>query len=365
MSSPTAASNETRDALVARMFSSLIGTLELLHVYLGERLGLYRALAERGPLTSAQLSAAAGVNERYAREWLEQQAVAGFLEVAGGDDASGRRYRLSAAHAEVLLDADSLLYQSSTVRSVVGIAQAMPMVLEAFRTGAGVPYEAYGADVREGIAGGNRPMFLHLLGSDWLPSIPDVDARLRALPGAIVGDFGCGLGNSTVAIALAYPLAQVVGIDLDAESIAEARRRVAAAGLTDRVTFEQRDAADPSLAGRFDLVTAFETIHDMSDPVGALRAIRGLLREGGTVLIGDEKVADEFTAPGDELERFMYGFSAVHCLAAAMGELESAATGTVMRPSTLRRYAEEAGFARVQILPIENDVWRFFRLFPA
>jgi 2-polyprenyl-3-methyl-5-hydroxy-6-metoxy-1,4-benzoquinol methylase len=364
MSSSTTESTEARDALVQRMFTSAIGTLEMLHVYIGDRLGLYRALADRGRLDAAGLAAATGIDRRYAREWLEQQAVAGLIEVAGGSGAESREYSLPAGHAEVLLDPDSPYFQAATSRVMVGIASVMPQVLQAFRTGGGVPYEDFGPDVREGIAGGNRPMFVHLLGTEWLPAIPDVDARLRSRPPAHVADFGCGVGNSTVAMALAYPLAEVVGIDLDAASIATAKQNATTAGVADRVAFEQRDAADPSLSGQFDLVTAFETIHDMADPVGALRAIRGLLREGGSVVIGDEKVAEEFTAPGDELERYMYGFSAVHCLAAAMGDPNSAMTGTVMRPGTLKRYATEAGFARVEILPIENDVWRFYRLYP-
>jgi 2-polyprenyl-3-methyl-5-hydroxy-6-metoxy-1,4-benzoquinol methylase len=128
------------------------------------------------------------------------------------------------------------------------------------------------------------------------------------------------------------------------------------------VTFEVRDAADPRLAGSYDLVTAFETIHDMSNPVGALRAMRALAREGGAVVVMDEKVAEEFTAPGDELERFLFGWSAIHCLQVGMAESPSAATGTMMRPSRLRQYAREAGFADIEILPVENDSWRFYRL---
>jgi SAM-dependent methyltransferase len=164
-------------------------------------------------------------------------------------------------------------------------------------------------------------------------------------------------------IARAYPLVTVDGIDLDTASIAEARSNAGNAGVHDRVRFEVRDAGDTALAGSFDLVTAFETIHDMANPVGALRAMRGLCAEGA-VLVVDERVAEEFTAPGDEIERMMYGFSAVHCLAAAMGDESSAMTGTLMRPATLRLYAEKAGFGRVEILPIDNQVWRVYRLYP-
>ncbi len=352
-----------RDALVARLFTSTIGALELLHVYLGRRLGLYAALVEHGPLTSKDLAEKAGISERYAREWLEEQAVADILSVEPGSDrAEERRFRLSPAHAEVLADSDSTNFVAPLAAGVVGIGAVMPDVIEAFRTGGGVPYESYGADMRGSIAEGNRPGFLNLLGTKWFPAIPELDARLRAEPPAQVADIGCGTGWSSIGIAKAYPKATVRGLDVDAASIEEARRNADATGVADRVKFEVRDASDPSLAGSFDLVTAFETIHDMANPVGALRAMRALVREGGFVVIADEKVDEEFTAPGDELQRFMYGWSALHCLPVGMVEPGSASTGTVMRPARLREYAFAAGFNGVEVLPVEADFWRFYRL---
>lgn len=350
------------DALVGRLFTATIGALELFHVYLGDRLGLYSALADHGALTSAGLSSAAKINERYAREWLEQQAVAGLLLAESGVGADGRAYRLAPAYAQVLLDADSLRFMAPVARAVVGIAAVLPEVMGAFRNGGGVPYEAYGADMRASISAGNRPRFINLLGSDWLPAVPDVDRRLRANPPARVADVGCGTGWSSIAIAQSYPLVQVDGFDLDLASVVEARNNAARAGVADRVSFELRDAGDPRLAGSYDLVMAFETIHDMSDPVGALRAMRSLAGSGGAVLIGDEKVAEEFTAPGDEQERYMYGWSALHCLAVGMVAADSVGTGTVMRPSRLREYALDAGFATLEVLPIADDAWRFYRL---
>jgi 2-polyprenyl-3-methyl-5-hydroxy-6-metoxy-1,4-benzoquinol methylase len=349
-----------RDALLGRLYEATIGTLELFHVYLGDRLGLYRALATAGPLTAPGLASAAGINERYAREWLEQEAVAGILVVEGGDGE--RRYSLPHGHAEVLLDADSTNFFAPAARGLVSIGAVMPNVIEAFRNGGGVPYEAYGEDMRSSISALNRPGFINLLGTSWFPAITDVDRRLRSNPPARVADVGCGTGWSSIAIAKAYPLAEVDAFDIDEPSIADARRNAEASGVAGRINFEVRDAADPSLAGRYDLVTAFETIHDMSNPVGALEAMRALAKAGGSVVIADEKVALEFTAPGDELERFMYGWSAVHCLQVGMADSPSAGTGTVMRPSRLREYARAAGFADVEILPVENDVWRFYRL---
>ncbi|HEV8373810.1 MAG TPA: methyltransferase domain-containing protein [Actinomycetota bacterium] len=358
-----AAASAQRDALAERIFKATIESFELLHLYVGERLGLYRALADLGGANAAELAAAAGVAERYAREWLEQQAVAGVVEVTEDPDGeAARRYRLPTGHAEVLLDGDSESYMAPLTRGVASVARTIPAVLEAFRSGGGVPYEDYGPDLRASIALLNRPMFLNQLASRWLPALPALHARLQADPPAQVADVGCGAGWSSIAIALAYPKATVHGLDLDEASITEARRNAAEAGVADRVAFEVRDAADPSLAGRFDLVCAFETVHDMADPVAALRAMRALRADGGVALVGDEKVAEAFTAPGDELERFNYGWSALHCLPSGMVQQPSAGTGTVMRPATLRRYARQAGFAEVGVLPIEHDFWRFYRL---
>jgi 2-polyprenyl-3-methyl-5-hydroxy-6-metoxy-1,4-benzoquinol methylase len=149
---------------------------------------------------------------------------------------------------------------------------------------------------------------------------------------------------------------------VDEASVALARANVAAAGLEDRVAIHCHDVTDPALAGRYDLVTAFECVHDMPQPVAVLRAMREMVAEGGTVLVADERVAEAFAAPGDDLERLMYGFSVLHCLPVGMADAPSRGTGTVMRPDTLRRYAAEAGFRQVEVLPIEADFWRFYRL---
>ena len=354
-----------RDALAGRIFQSVLGAMDLFNLYLGDRLGLYRALADGGPATSGELAARAGIAERYAREWLEQQAVGGMLEVDDAEqDATVRRYSLPTGHDEVLLDQDSLSYLAYVGRFVASIGQATPSVLEAFRTGGGVSWAAYGADAREGQAEQNRPLFLNLLGSAWLPAIEDVHARLGADPPARVADIGCGAGWSSIALAKAYPNARVDGFDLDEPSIELARANAVEHGVGDRVSFQVRDVADPALAGRYDLVMGFEMLHDLSRPVEALRVMRGLLVEGGAVLIMDEKVAERFTAPGDEVERLYYGFSTLCCLPAGMAEQPSAGTGTVMRPDTLRRYALEAGFRDVEVLPIEHEQFRFYRPIP-
>jgi 2-polyprenyl-3-methyl-5-hydroxy-6-metoxy-1,4-benzoquinol methylase len=354
---------QRRDALVERIFSSCIGFMEILSIYVGDRLGFFQALMEDDGATASQLADATGTHERYTREWLEQQAVAGILEVDEADaQPEERRYRLPEGHEEVLLERDSLYFAAPLPQQMVSITRPLPAVLEAFKTGGGVPYPEYGEDMREGIAHANRTMFVNLMGTEWLPAIPDVHERLQADPPARVADIGCGAGWSSISIARAYPKVRVDGFDLDEGSIAEAKANAESEGLTDRVTFQLRDAADPELSGTYDLAIAIECIHDMSRPVEALRAMRSIVCNDGAVLVVDERVGEEFKAPSDETERLMYGFSVLHCLPVGMAEQPSAGTGTVMRPATLRHYATEAGFSGVEILPIDNELWRFYQL---
>lgn len=354
---------ERREALAGRLFEAVLGMNDLHMVYVGDRLGFYRALLEMGSATPHELAAATGTHERYVREWLEQQAVTGILEV---DDASqeDRRYRLPEGHAEVLTEKDSPNYLAPFARMMAGIVRPLPEVIEAFRSGGGVPYARYDADFCEGQAEMNRVQFVNLLGGEWIPTVPDVHARLGQDPPARVADVACGAGWSSIALARAYPGVRVDGFDLDEYSIQLAEQNLAGSGLEDRVTFEVRDAADSPHSGAYDLVLVFEAIHDLPRPVEVLRTLRKLLVEGGAVIVADERTADTFTAPAGEVERLLYGWSVLHCLPVGMSEQPSAATGTVMRADTLRAYAHDAGFSDVEVLPIENDFWRFYRLRP-
>jgi 2-polyprenyl-3-methyl-5-hydroxy-6-metoxy-1,4-benzoquinol methylase len=354
---------ERRDALVERLSLDAIGAFDLFSVHIGERLGLYRALADNGPLTSSELAEAAGIHERYAREWLEQQAASDIL-AAEGDDEGSRRFRLPEGHDEALLDVSSLNYIAPIARAVLASIRPIDALLEAMRTGGGVPYADYGDDLHEAQAAFTRPLFENLLGSEWLGAVPEIRDRLLADPPARVADVACGQGRSSIEIARAYPKVQVDGIDSDTASIEFARRNLEGSGVEDRVSFHDRDAADAGLAGRYDLVAIFEALHDMSYPVEVLRAARGLLADGGVMLIGDERTEESFTAPAGETERLYYGFSIFHCLPVGMVGEGAAGTGTVIRPATVRRYAQEAGFSSCEVLPIENDSWRFYLLRP-
>jgi hypothetical protein len=346
------------DALAERLVTSAIGALECFGVYLGDRLGLYGCLAgSAGGHTPAGLATVAGIAERYAREWLEQQAVAGFLTV---DDVTAppaeRVYRLPAAHARVLADPADANHVAPLGRILAGVGGVLAEVVAAYRDGTGVPYVRYGADFRSGQGAMNRPAFTTALVDEWIPAVPGLAARLAA--GGKVADLACGQGWSTVSVARAFPAADVLGVDADVPSIEDARALAAATGSDAR--FEAVDATELVAHGPFDAVLLLEALHDLSRPAEVLAAARRALAADGCVLVADEKVADTFHAPGDEMERLMYGFSIVHCLPASMAEQPSAALGTVLRAPAVQELAIEAGFTSLEVLPVDGG---FFRLY--
>jgi len=354
---------EIRDSFVDRIGQSIAGVFDIFTMYIGNSLGFYEALSKNGLLTSIELAASTNTQERYVREWLEQQTVSGILSVEDSNaPAQDRRFNLPAGRAEVLVERDSLSYLAPITELVAGAVRPMDRLLDAFRHGGGVPYNEYGDEFVRGMAGINRASFLFQLGSKWLPALADVHDRLQADPSARVADIGVGSGWSSIGMALAYPNIYVDGFDLNEPSIEMARANAVEAGLKSRINFHVRDAADLELPGRYDLVIAFECIHDLSDPVSILRSMRKLAGEKGAVIIADERVGDSFTTSVNDVEWMTYGWSVLHCLPVGMADQPSAGTGAVMRSSTLERYAREAGFHSLEVLPLDGDQFRFYRL---
>lgn len=352
-----------RDQFVERMLESTAGVFDIFTIYIGGQLGYYQELSKNGPVTAKQLADRTNTNERYVREWLEQKTISGVLEVSNVNGIpSARLFKLPPGRAEVLVDQDSLNYLAPLAQMTVGAVRPVSSVVGAFRKGGGVPFGDYGVDMREGQAAMNRAAFLQELGQEWLPTIPEVHARLQSETPAHIADIGCGAGWSAIGMATAYPNAIVEGYDLDAPSIELARQNAGEAGLDDRVTFHARDASEAARAGGYDLVTALECIHDMSDPVSVLRTMRRLAGDEGSVIVMDERVGEAFTPDGDEVEQMMYGWSVLHCLPVGMADQPSVGTGTVMRARTLREYADQAGFSDMEVLPIDNYFFRFYRL---
>lgn len=349
------------DAAVARFAAAMVGALELTTVYLGQQLGLYEALRRDGTATSEELADRTACDERYVREWLEQQAAAGLLEIV--DDDGERRFALPAVIDQLLVDRDSPTYLGAAAQTIVLLGRPVPHLLEAFRTGEPVSFAAYGDEARIAIAERTRPGYLHMLATSWLPALPDVHRRLMTMPTARIADIGCGSGWSSIALARAYPNAHIDSVDADEVSIASARRNASDLGVADRVTFSVGDAEDLQLPrGTYDLVTAFDVVHELARPVVALAAMRAVLAPHGSVLVADGDVSDELAADSPLNERLIRANSVLFCLPTSRGD-GHANTGA-MGPATLRAYAAEAGFREVEEIAVPHPFWRFRRLTP-
>ena len=354
---------EQIEAFAGKVAMATIGALELLTIELGVRLGLYEALAAE-PATPPELAKRTGIDARYAREWLEQQATAGIVAIDAdpvqGGDPDDRLFSLPVASAACLLDPESLAFVAPMAKLCAVAPERFDDVVAAYRAGTGLSFGAYGDGVREFQAAANRPQFVNLLASEWVPAMPDVLAKLHA--GARVADVACGCGWSSIAFGRAFPHVTVDGYDLDEPSIDDATRNADAEGLSDRIRFAVRDAADAP-ASTYDLVCCFEALHDLPRPVEALAAMRTMLAPGGTVFIVDERAGDELTANDpDPMQHLFYAASTLHCLLVGRSVDDGVGTGTVMRTATVERYAREAGFQSLTVLPVEHMTFRFYRL---
>ena len=264
------------------------------------------------------------------------------------------------SHAQVLLDADDPAYFGPAVGITTSFVAAQPAVAAAFRSGEGVRFGDYGHRTRHGIGAINRAVFANGL-PEWLANA-GIAERLAAVEHPSIADVGCGTAWSTIQLARELPTASVVGVDLDPTSVEDARANVHNEGLSVRVAIRRGDAAELE-GGPFDLVTIFEMLHDSADPVGVLAATRRCLAPGGVVLLADEATAEAFgEARGDLNERFQYGCSVLHCLPATMAEGPVEATGTVIRPSAIRRYAADAGFASCEEVEVTPGFFRVYVL---
>jgi len=351
------------EELSGRLFLQTLGTAELFTIYIGVELGWYRSLSDDGPATAVDLAQRTGSEVRYTQEWLAQQAVAGLL-IAGGDEPATAQFSLADGVRETLVDEISPFYVGGMAYIVPAIGRALPSLVAAFRTGAGVPYSAYGAEAVTAQEALNRPAYENSLIGEWLPQVPDLQARLAdTTRPARIADLGAGVGWASIRLAEAFPHVRVDGYDLDEESIARGRRYVAERGVAGRVDLEVADICQPLPRDGYDVAFVFECLHDLPQPVAALEAARQALAPGGSVIVMEEHVAETFTAPGDEVERFMAAAGTLWCVPQGRTDAGSEVVGPLaIRPAMMRRLAESAGFGSVEILPIEHPFWRFYRL---
>jgi SAM-dependent methyltransferase len=307
-------------------------------VVIGEKLGLYKALAE-GPVNSAELAAKTGTDERYVREWLCSQAAGGYVTY----NEKTRKFSLSEEQAFTLTNEDSPAYIPGAFQLALGSLSAVPRIVESFRSGAGMGWHEHDDDVFHGCEKFFRPSYAANLASSWIPSLQGVKAKLEA--GARVADVGCGKGASTVLMAKAFPKSQFFGFDYHDKSIEGARAIAAREGLEVRLNFGVAKAKE--FPGKdYDLVTMFDSLHDMGDPVGAATHVRNSLSEDGTWMIVEPFAHDELKDNLNPVGRVYYSFSTLLCTPCSRSQEVALCLGAQSGEKRIREVVTAAGFSR-------------------
>jgi SAM-dependent methyltransferase len=329
------------EMFAGRLATELGAALNAALIDIGDRLGLYRAMADGAALTAEELAGRTGTFERYVREWLNAQAAGGIVAY----EPAGDRYTLPAEHAAVLADEEGPAFLIGHFQSAVAAIDSRERIAGCFRTGEGMAWGEHTAGVCCGTERGFATAYRHQLLDDWLPALDGVVARLEA--GARVCDVGCGHGASTILMAQAFPASTFVGVDAHAGSIEVARERAAEAGVADRITFVTGTAQE--LAGEgYDLVGFFDALHDMGDPVGAAARARAALAPGGTCLVVEPYAGDRIEDNLNPVGRMMYGYSTLLCTPGSLSQPGRAALGTQAGPAKLAEVLRAGGFESVR-----------------
>lgn len=330
-------------------------TLTVALAYIGDRLGIFRAIADNGPLTSVELAERTGLSERYLREWLSTMAAAGYVDY----DPSDHKFALNHAQRTVLLDEKSPFNMAGAFQYAITCIRQLSPLTEAFRNGGGVPFADFGPEIAEAIRRMFQAGYESWVAARWIPAVPDVHERMLA--GGEAAEVGCGSGQCLIPVAKAFPNSRFHGYDVDPGSIAAARERCAREGLAPRVTFNQIAAESIPDSDRLDLVMAFNCIHDMANPRGALRAIRRALKPVAAMLWSEAKASDQLRDNLSNWGRSLYAASTMHCMTVSLAH-GGEGLGSVVGPGLARELALEAGFSSFAPLGVENQFHRIFVL---
>lgn len=323
--------------------------------FIGDRLGTFKAMADGTPRTSAELAAHTRLDERYIREWASTMAAAGYIDY----DPSRATFRLSPEQAMVLANEDNTFFGAGAFQYAVACYRQIPKLSEAFKNGGGVPFSDYGLDIVQAIERLFQAGYEAWVASQWIPAVPDIQERLKA--GGEAAEVGCGAGQCLIPVALAFPNSRFTGFDVDATSIARAREKAERTGASDRITFEQIAAESIPHRDRFDLVMAFNCIHDMAHPRRALAGIRNALKPGGVLLWSEADASDRLEDNLNPVGRTLYGASTMHCMTVSLAH-EGDGLGVVVGENRAREMASEASYASFRRLPIDNPYHQIFEL---
>ena len=327
------------EAFAGKMVGDMGAAVSAALVVLGDRLGLYKTLAARGPSTPSELAAATGTTERYVREWLSNQAASDYVTY----DRESGRFSLSPEQAMVFADEGGPAFMAGGFELISALFRDEPKIADAFRTGAGVGWHEHDKCLFRATERFFRPGYNANLVSSWIPALEGVEGKLKA--GATVADVGCGHGASTVVMALAYPNSRFVGFDYHGPSIERAREAAREAGVEARTEFHVAAAKDfPGTD--YDVVAIFDALHDMGDPVGASRHIRQSLKADGTWLLVEPFANDDLADNLNPVGRLFYGASTMVCTPASLSQEVGLGLGAQAGEKRLRAVVEEAGFTR-------------------
>ena len=348
--------DDTRaEQFTGRVLTDTAAAATVVMAALGDRLGLFKQLAQAGPATSGELAGRAGLSERYVREWLDGMRSAGYLEFDPADD----RYSLPAEHVPTLASEPGPAFFGGVHQELIGAIQRYDQVAAAFRDGGGVAPADLHPDVWAGTSRFTAQWHQNMLVQQWLPLVPDTTARLSA--GARVADVGCGTGQALIALARAFPALTGVGYDIHQPAIEQARRAAAEAGVADRVSYQVRDAA-AGLPEAFDVITTFDVVHDSADPLGLLRSICDALHPDGRYLCLEINCADQPAGNVGPIASLLYGFSLLYCMTTSLAQ-DGEGLGTLGLPeSRLRQLGGKAGFGQIRRVEMDNPFNTLYEL---
>ncbi len=347
MTAATTIDSAKLETFVNKVVGDMSGTYSSIMCTLGDRLGLFKELDAHGPAMSGELAARASINERYAREWLSALACAGYLDYA----PETQRFTLPPEHAMVLAQEAGPAFFGGMYQELPALLGILDLLTDAFRTGGGVSQEAYHPGLWEGMERLTASWFENLLIPEWIPAVPDLPAKLEQ--GASVADIGCGNGRAVIKLAQAFPASHFVGYDLFASPIAKATATARECGVSDRVRFVRQDVA-AGLPEQYDLITTLDVVHDMVDPAGALRAIRAALKPDGRYVMMEFNYSDKLEENIGPLGALGYSSSVLYCMTTSLAH-GGAGLGAMGLPEPkVRELCAEAGFSKVDRLPIEN-----------
>ena len=357
MSSQPAIDEAKQKAFVRKALGDISSTTAVIMAMMGDRLGLFKALGDSSPTNSQELASRAGVNERYAREWLGGMAAAGYLEY----DPADQRFTLPPEHAMVLAQEGGPKFVAGAYQVLLGMLGPFDQLLQAFQNGGGVHQSAYGDNLWDGLERFSGGWFENLLLPEWIPAMPAVQAKLEA--GASVADVGCGRGRAVIKLAQEYPNASFTGFDVFAPAVKQATANAQAAGVADRVNFQELDVTG-GLPQQYDIITTFDVVHDAANPLGLLRAIRQSLNPEGYYVLLDINCSERLEDNLGPLATTFHGFSLLYCMTTSLAN-EGVGLGTLgLPPPKVEEMCGEAGFSSIKLVPLENPFHNLYEIKP-